>query len=66
MSTKLSSKALTAITNANGSTGRVQSNDEAVLKELKEAGLIANGNGLTRSGRIARDRHIEKTLGELF
>lgn len=65
--TNLSSKALAAMTDANGSTGKVhESAGPEVLRELREAGMIAAGGGLTRSGRIVRDRHVAAKMDELF
>ncbi len=63
----LSSKAKAAITDANNSSGKVHpSAGPEVLAELREAGMIGRGDGLTMRGRIARDRITEAALDAAF
>lgn len=63
----LSSKAKTAITDADNSSGRVHpSAGPEVLAELRTAGLIGAKDGLTMRGRIARDRINEAALDAAF
>lgn len=67
MNKNLSAKALSAMTDANGSTGRVPTTTSPeTLKELRDAGMISTGHGLTRTGRIVRERHVEALMGEAF
>lgn len=67
MANELSAKALAAMTDANGSTGKIHASaGKEVLAELRAAGMIGNGGGLTRTGRIVRDRHVDAKMDELF
>lgn len=40
--------------------------DPAVWAELKDAGLIGDGGGLTRAGSITRERHADALMDQLF
>lgn len=66
---KLSREALTALMNVGtsrqGSAVPVARGGE-LFNELKAAGMIRNGGGLTRAGSIARERHANQLLDELF
>jgi hypothetical protein len=67
MANNLSAKALAAMTDANGSTGKIhESAGEDVIRELRAAGMIGTGGGLTRTGRIVRERHVESEMDRLF
>lgn len=63
----LSSKAKSAIVDANNSTGKVhRTAGPEVLAELRAAGLIGEKDGLTMRGRIAKDRISDAMMSELF
>lgn len=65
--TEMSEAAKAAMVDANGSTGKIHASaGKAVIEELRKAGFIGRGNGLTMRGRIYRDRHVSAQLDELF
>ena len=67
MTQELSTKALAAMTDANGSTGKIHASaGKDVIAELRAAGMIAAGGGLTRTGKIVRDRHVSAEMDRLF
>jgi len=53
-------------TGTNRVGSRVYCPDPAVWAELKDAGMIRDGGGLTRAGSIVRERHVTALLDELF
>lgn len=71
--TNLSKAAETALIDSNNSTGRIPVNahgadltPKEAIRELRDAGLIGENNGLTMKGRIAKDRIAAARLDELF
>jgi hypothetical protein len=70
MTAKLTPAARTALTNTNGGSRQgatIPHNTPAVtVAELREAGLIGFGLGLTQSGTIARERIQTEDLDNLF
>jgi hypothetical protein len=64
---KLSTKALDALVNAgtNRQGAKVTSRPE-VIEELRKAGQIAEGDGLTRAGTITREREMSVRMDEMF
>lgn len=69
MITSLSSAAIQALidvgTNRQGATISARTAN-VVVKELRVAGLIGDGMGLTRRGTIARERFVHTMLVTLF
>lgn len=65
MAEKLSKEARDALVNAKNSNGYVRASFK-VEKELKAAGLVGSGGGLTRTGSIAQERATEQMLNEMF
>jgi len=64
---KLSDAATTALVNtATHRQGATVFAEAAVLDELALAGLIGDGNGLTRRGTVAQIRAMEKALAAAF
>lgn len=64
--TDLSHGAKEALINANTQTGRLpQGTPDMVALELRDAGLVGQGLGLTMPGRIARHRLMDARLEEL-
>jgi hypothetical protein len=53
-------------TNREGARVPVSRNESMLWAELTEAGLIGPGGGLTRAGSIARERHTNRVMDELF
>lgn len=65
--TKLSDAATTALVNTGTNRqGEVVQGSAAVLDELFGAGLVGQGNGLTRRGTIARERLATAALEAAF
>lgn len=67
--TELSPEALTALmntgTNRQGSAVPVARHSR-VWAELKAAGMIRAGGGLTRAGSIVRERRVNQLLDDVF
>lgn len=66
---QLSREALSALmsvgTNRQGAAVPV-ARDSGVWDELKTAGMIRDGGGLTRAGSIVRQREADRLMDELF
>lgn len=45
---------------------RVNCPDPAVWAELRDAGMIRDGGGLTRAGSVVREREADRLMDELF
>ena len=61
-----SAKTVLVSANTNRQGARVRCPDPAVWEELKDAGLIGPGGGLTARGSTVRARTMDRLMDQLF